>query len=351
MVKIRKHGAAIARGKGRDMSEFDKIVIEIEQRLHITFVYYPEGKPTDVPYCDKQFDRVTDDGAYTFFRFSYRNVGYIGVLTGVGETERNYAEMLPSYIESFAEAGTDMSKTEYLRRILLGESSSMGIYKYKAKYSLQNIACFAVVMRISKWLDESIAILEQYSGSTLDTVVKMDDTHCVFVKFCEEEEDEAELAEFLAQSLKEELGIDIAAGVGPLVSDLKDIATSYQGGENALRYADVFNVQGKVHSYREFLLVKLLEEIPESTLRSYFAEFSGGGIKEILDDEEMLNTAEAFLQNSLNVSETSRQLYMHRNTLLYRLDKIEKATGLNVRQFSDAVSFRVLTVLYKLLEK
>ena len=65
----------------------------------------------------------------------------------------------------------------------------------------------------------------------------------------------------------------------------------------------------------------------------------------------MLNTAEAFLQNNLNVSETSRLLYMHRNTLLYRLDKIEKATGLNVRQFADAVSFRVLTVMYKLLGK
>ena len=65
----------------------------------------------------------------------------------------------------------------------------------------------------------------------------------------------------------------------------------------------------------------------------------------------MLNTAESFLQSSLNVSETSRNLYMHRNTLLYRLDKIEKATGLNIRSFSDAVSFRVLTILHKLLGK
>lgn len=65
----------------------------------------------------------------------------------------------------------------------------------------------------------------------------------------------------------------------------------------------------------------------------------------------MVNTAEEFLRNSLNVSETSRNLFMYRNTLLYRLDKIEKATGLNIRQFPDAVSFRVLTVLYKLLER
>ena len=83
----------------------------------------------------------------------------------------------------------------------------------------------------------------------------------------------------------------------------------------------------------------------------YLAEITDDSFKEVFDDEEMLATAEAFLQSSLNVSETSRQLYMHRNTLLYRLDKIEKATGLNIRSFSDAVSFRVLTVIHRLLGK
>ena len=86
-------------------------------------------------------------------------------------------------------------------------------------------------------------------------------------------------------------------------------------------------------------------------LAQYFAEITDEHCKEVFSDEELLNTAEAFLQSSLNVSETARNLYMHRNTLLYRLDKIEKATGLNIRQFSDAVSFRVLTVLHKLLKK
>ncbi len=82
----------------------------------------------------------------------------------------------------------------------------------------------------------------------------------------------------------------------------------------------------------------------------YLAELSDERSREVFEDEEMLNTAESFLQSSLNVSETSRNLYMHRNTLLYRLDKIEKITGLNIRSFSDAVSFRVLTILYRLLK-
>ena len=86
-------------------------------------------------------------------------------------------------------------------------------------------------------------------------------------------------------------------------------------------------------------------------MEEYRAELMDASAAEVFEDEEMLNTAEEFLLSSLNVSETSRNLYMHRNTLLYRLDKIEKATGLNIRLFSDAVSFRVLSVLYQLLKK
>ena len=68
----------------------------------------------------------------------------------------------------------------------------------------------------------------------------------------------------------------------------------------------------------------------------------------IFDDQEMISTAEEFLENSLNVSETSRKLFLHRNTLMYRLDKIEKLTGLNLRNFSDAVTFRLITMLIRL---
>ena len=106
-----------------------------------------------------------------------------------------------------------------------------------------------------------------------------------------------------------------------------------------------------MYSYREFVLLKMLEEWPENKLAAYLAELTDETTKEIFEDEEMVETAEEFLQCSLNVSETARNLYMHRNTLLYRLDKIEKATGLNIRLFPDAVSFRVLMILHRLLEK
>ncbi len=338
------------------MAEIERIAAEITKTLGVEFQYYAErGKPVGVPVCDKQFEGVTDDGAHTYFRFLYRGVGYVGVLTGAEDIHKNYALLLPPFIESFTDKETELSKTEHLKRILLGEASTMSIYKYTIKYSVRGAACFVLVIRANRLMKEVLTVLEQYGGNSLDTAVPLSDETCVLVKFLEEGQDEyrsaVDYAEFLAQSLKEELGLEVAVGVGPTVREVKDVSASYVQADNALRYADVFEVQGNVHSYREFVLLKMIENIPEIQLAQYFAEITDEHCKEVFEDEEMLATAECFLQSSLNVSETSRTLYMHRNTLLYRLDKIEKATGLNIRQFSDAVSFRVLTVLHKLLKK
>lgn len=338
------------------MSNLKKIEQEIEKKLGLSVCFYAENtRPTGITVCETPFETTTDDGERTYFRFLYNRVGYIGILEGTSEEIKKYALLLPSYIEGFTEREEELSKSEHLKRILLGETSSMGIYKYAMKYSVKEKSCFAIALRMEKYLDESVTLLEQYVGNSLDVVLKMNENTCVLVRFAGEEMEEyhssVDYAEFLTQFLNEELGVDVLAGVGPMVRDLKDVALSYAGAENALRYADVFDVQGNVHSYREFILVQMLEGIPESRLEEYLSELSDEHAKEIFCDEEMLSTAECFLQNSLNVSETSRKLYMHRNTLLYRLDKIEKETGLNIRSFSDAVSFRVLTILHRLLKK
>ncbi len=340
------------------MSEIEKIAQEVTNIIGTPFWYYVENtRPTDIPVCERQLEGVVDDGEYTYFRFLYKGVGYIGVLQGAKEEQARYARLLPAYIEGFADKETELSKTEHLKRILRGECSTMSIYKYTTKFSLRGASCFPLVVRASKMMQEAMAIIEQYGGNSLDTVVQMSEESCVLVKFIDTLQGEGEYrssvdyADFLAQSLKEELGVEAFVGVGPTVREMKDLSLAYSQAENALRYADLFQIQGNVHSYRECILVKMIEDIPEVKLAQYFSEITDEHCKEVFDDEEMLSTAEAFLQSSLNVSETSRMLYMHRNTLLYRLDKIEKATGLNVRQFSDAVSFRVLTILHTLLKK
>ncbi len=336
------------------MTELQACIQKIKETLGVDVSYYLEGAQAgNTPVCEKPFEGVTSDGTNTFFRFTFQGVGYVGVIESVGREAENYATLLPVYIESSVDREAQLSKTEYLKRILRGECSSMGAYKYAEKFSVAGVPCFAIVLHIPSMMQEAMEIIKQYDGNSLDVAIDVDESTCALIKFVphKDEEDVSNVAyaEVLAQSLQEELAIDVKIGIGPIVRNVKEIANSYARAENTLRYADIFNIKGNVHSYQAFTLLKILEDVSGAKLEAYAAEYIDADFREVLQDNEILETAEEFLRNSLNVSETSRNLYLHRNTLLYRLDKIEKATGLNIRSFSDALSFYVLTAIYRLL--
>ena len=137
--------------------------------------------------------------------------------------------------------------------------------------------------------------------------------------------------------------------MGGIAARFEDAAVSYRQASAALRLGQQYGARGGVYGYRSYVLVKMLEEIPPARRAEYFSTLLEGESRALLEDEDMLGTAEEFLENSLNVSETSRNLFMHRNTLMYRLDKIERMTGLDLRNFSDAVTFRVITILNRLV--
>ena len=158
------------------MSELMKIGADLAQKLGLKVLFYAENTRVDgVPVCEQPFETCTDDGQYTYFRFLYKGVGYIGVLEGAGEEEKRYAMLLPSYLESFVERETELSKTAQLKRILLGESSSMALYKYMTKYSVRDTACFVIALRVDKYMKEALGVLEQYGGNSLDTAIQMSD--------------------------------------------------------------------------------------------------------------------------------------------------------------------------------
>ena len=200
---------------------------------------------------------------------------------------------------------------------------------------------------------EILNVLTNFSAGESDVAVSIDDNIFAFVKFMDDEGDyqsATDFAGFLAQSVKEETGITVSVGVGGTFKGIADANGSYQQALMAVRMATVMNSKGYVHSFKEYVLLKMLEDLPKFKLNEYLNVLLDENAKDIFVDSEMTNTAEEFLENSLNVSETSRKLYLHRNTLMYRLDKIERETGLNIRKFSDAVTFRLITILFKLLK-
>ncbi len=300
-------------------------------------------------------DIVSDENNQrTLFNIKYKSKGFIGCIKGAGKTQSNYAFLIGELAENsyFKESG--LSRVDFCKAILLGEANYSQIIRYQKKYGMRDMPAFVMIISAeNRQLSEVINVLKNYSEDKSDFVIKIDDTQIAFVKFVDEDSNEyqssTEYAEFLRQSVYEETGVPVRISIGSTVKTLVDLSTSYTQAMTAVRMSNAINSKGEVHSFKEYILIRMLEDMPKFKLNEYLEVLMDTGAREIFGDTEMTNTAEEFLENSLNVSETARKLYLHRNTLTYRLDKIERATGLNIRKFSDAVTFRLITVLSKLV--
>lgn len=289
-------------------------------------------------------------GEETRFTLDYCGEKQEAFIAGTGEEAERTARLVRYLVLNSDIKQLLPDKTSYLKNILLGEGGGWYTYRFMTKYNISDAPCYAAVLIIDRHMTDALAHIEGCLAETGDLIVGMDDSTVAVVVFSDETQQPAELARFLVQSLYEELGVKTTVGLGCEVRSFSEIAVSYSQAATAVRMSGLLRSKGEVHTYREYLLVKMLEDVPEARLREYMEQFHVRGASEVFSDEEMIGTAEEFLENSLNISETSRNLFMHRNTLMYRLDKIERLTGLNIRKFSDAVTFRVITILYKLLQ-
>lgn len=348
-------------------SELSLLINSIKEKTGINVSVYSEslkyfittdGK-TEVPLPSKpDFEGIFADEKQgkTYFRLKYRNAKLVGVVDGVNETSKNYAYLLLNLIENSSNKDLQLSQSEYLKNILLGDCNRPQILKYMRKYGVPQLNCFVMVVSgRDNGNSEIINVLSNFSDNAYDVAVSMEEGLCAYVKFIDESsvseyQSAADYAGFLLQSVFEETGISVHIAVGGTVESLADANTSFQQAMTTLRMSSAMNSKGEIHTFKEFLLVKMLEDIPKFKLNEYLEILLDKDAKSIFADDDMINTAEEFLENSLNISETSRKLYLHRNTLMYRLDKIERATGLNIRKFSDAVTFRLITFLYKLIK-
>jgi carbohydrate diacid regulator len=184
-----------------------------------------------------------------------------------------------------------------------------------------------------------------------DFVTSVDQHSIVLVKdishIAEKEQEETltALASSLADNLHMEAMIRVRVGYGNVVQHLPDIVQSYQEAKMALEVGRVFYAQRDTISYGRLGIGRLIYQLPMSLCHMFIKEVFGEQIPEILEDEEAMSTIHKFFENNLNISETARQLYVHRNTLVYRLERIEKAIGLDIRTFDDAMTFRIAVMV------
>jgi len=159
-----------------------------------------------------------------------------------------------------------------------------------------------------------------------------------------EEDDAAEYAMAVIETLEVENGIKVVCGIGNCKHSWQMLPESFEEAREALETAKKSYHNGKVFQYKEQFLERLLAEVPPEEQRRIRSRYFTPEIRKLLN-EEMMETLHIFFRNDLNISTASRQLFIHRNTLLYRLEKIRKLTGLDVRKFPDASTFYILLKL------
>lgn len=306
--------------------------------------------------ANTDFPHLKRDGksGVTFFKFRFKNKGYIGAVSG----EEKYCSSMAYLISELAERafGKDMAlnREEFFKSAIFGEAGYYKIKKYAKKFGVEDkSACVILISVISGAISDVAEAVRNYSGSEKDFVCAIDENIVAFVKFEDETSAEyrsiTEYAEYLNQFIFEETGAVCGVSIGCTVKGISDLNYSFSQAVATDRMAEIYDKKYGVHSYKEFISVKIIEDLPKYKITEYLGTWLDASAKEIFEDKEMVATAEAFMDNSLNVSETSRKLYLHRNTLNYRLDKIEKGTGLDIRKVSDAITFRIITILLRTL--
>ena len=184
-----------------------------------------------------------------------------------------------------------------------------------------------------------------------DFIININDTDIALVKEIRpsiDEKDLDKLANSIVDTLSSEFYTHCSVGIGTIVNNIKDLARSFKEAQTALEVGKVFDTEKPIVSYNNLGIARLIYQLPTTLCEMFLKEvFKKGSIDSL--DQETLFTIQRFFENNLNVSETSRKLFVHRNTLVYRLEKIKKITGLDLREFEDAIVFKVALMVKKYL--
>lgn len=184
-----------------------------------------------------------------------------------------------------------------------------------------------------------------------DFVISISESDLVLVKEVRLNVDTREfikLAKTIEETLSSELLLKTVIGIGTIAPNLKDLAVSYKEAQVAIEVGKVFDTEKNIMSYENLGIGRLIYQLPTTLCEMFLSEvFKKNSIDAL--DSETLFTIQKFFENNLNVSETSRKLFVHRNTLVYRLEKIKKITGLDLREFDHAIIFKVALMVKKYL--
>lgn len=333
---------AVKRNTGIEISVFD-------HDGGFLYGFCPADEKVDVKFSDVKEDRENDR---TLFKIKYKENEFIGRVQGTGEKQRLVVHTVRALFSAIG-GDRDMGRKEFYRLLLKGELKDGEIDKFSAKFGVpKRHACAMLVTVKEGSIGDITDILENYGGDNSDFAVALDHKNCAFVRFYNDKDKDyssaCDFAEFLAKSVFEETGIKTEISLGNTAFGVHELPKSFEQAKTTARMSELFGAKGDVRSFKDYALVKILGDLSETEIAKYKEMLTDEKSAEVFEDEDMVGTAEIFFENDLNVKKTAEKMYVHRNTLNYRLEKIKRATGLDIRRFSDAVTFRLTTIICKM---
>lgn len=293
-----------------------------------------------------QFFKVYDEQQLEFIVLAKGNDEEEALLVGKIATFQ-IQELMVAYKERF-------DKDNFIKNLLLDNLLLVDIYNRSKKLHV-DINARRVVMIVEtgehKDGDAIDRVRSLFSGKTKDFVTAVDEHNIIVVKELLEQEtyeDIRKTAAVIIDALKDR-DDRIRVSYGTIVGEIKEVSRSYKEAGMALDVGKIFFADKRIIAYSALGIGRLIYQLPIPLCKMFIKEIFDG--KDLDDfDEETLSTINKFFENSLNVSETSRQLYIHRNTLVYRLDKLQKSTGLDLRVFEDAITFKIALMVVKYMK-
>lgn len=272
---------------------------------------------------------------------------YILIVWGSGESTSTIGELAVCQIRSLIEAYSEKNdKNAFMQKLLLGSYSEVEAFNRAKKLHISSSCQRAVFLVETRQAGDEHAltmIRNIFSTRTHDFITSVDDRGIIIVRelvSTETYENLEATAHMLVDMLGAEAMTQAWVAYSNVANGLRDLANAYKEARMALEIGKIFYSERNVFGYRKLGIGRLIYQLPEEVCEMFIEEIFDGESLEVIDGET-LNIIRTFFENNLNLSETSRQLYVHRNTLVYRFEKIQKRFGLDLRSFEDALTFKI----------
>lgn len=293
---------------------------------------------------------------YTYKSFGSRpRPEYAVFVSGNDELAQKYANLLAvslSNIKQYYDEKYDRSN--FVKNVILDNILPGDIYlKARELRFDSDVSRVCMIIKVRSKSDVSAydVIQNLFPDKSKDFVVNISETDIALVKEIRsgiESKDLEKLASSIVDTLSGEFYTHCVVGIGTPVIGIKELARSFKEAQVAIEVGKVFDTEKTIVNYENLGIARLIYQLPTTLCDMFLKEvFKRGSIESL--DQETLFTIQKFFENNLNVSETSRKLFVHRNTLVYRLEKIKKLTGLDLREFEDAIVFKVALMVKKYL--